>query len=66
MKIIAKTDRSFKTALQRIVTRSNVRVASVEATVKSILKGVERGGDRAVARYTKNSTGSRSNPRRSG
>ena len=53
MKIIAKTDRSFKTALHRIVTRSNVRATSVEATVKSILKGVERGGDRAVARYTK-------------
>jgi histidinol dehydrogenase len=53
MKIIAKTDRSFKAALHRIVTRSNVRAASVEATVKSILKGVERGGDRAVARYTK-------------
>ena len=53
MKIIAKTDRSFKTALQRIVMRSNVRVASVEATVKSILKSVERGGDRAVLRYTK-------------
>jgi histidinol dehydrogenase len=53
MKIIAKTDRSFKTALQRIVTRSNVRAASVEATVKSILKSVERGGDRAVLRYTK-------------
>ena len=53
MKIIAKTDRSFKTALQRIVARSNVRVASVEATVKSILKSVERGGDRAVLRYTK-------------
>jgi histidinol dehydrogenase len=53
MRIIAKTDRSFKTALQRIVARSNVRVASVEATVKSILKSVERGGDRAVLRYTK-------------
>src|SRR5690349_15317209 len=53
MKIIAKTDRSFKTALQRIVARSNVRAASVESTVKSILKSVERAGDRAVLRYTK-------------
>ena len=53
MKIIAKTDRSFKAALQRIVTRSNLRAASVEATVKSILKSVERGGDRAVLRHTK-------------
>lgn len=53
MKIIASTDRAFKTAVKRIMTRSNFQVGPVEAAVKSILKAVERGGDRAIVRYTK-------------
>lgn len=51
MKVITSKDRSFKSAVTRITTRSNVSLAPIEAVVKSILKAVERGGDRAVIRY---------------
>lgn len=53
MKVIASTERSFKTAVQRITSRSNLKAGTIEAAVRSILKGVEQGGDRAVARYAK-------------
>jgi histidinol dehydrogenase len=53
MKVIASTDRAFKPAVKRMTTRSNFQVGPVEAVVKSILKAVERGGDRAIIRYTK-------------
>lgn len=53
MKIILSTDRAFKTALKRVTSRSHLHGATVENAVKAILKGVERGGDTAVARYVK-------------
>jgi histidinol dehydrogenase len=53
MKVILSTDRSFKVALKRVTSRSNLRGAAVENAVKGILKGVEKGGDNAVARYVK-------------
>jgi len=53
MKVIASTDRAFKGALKRITSRSNRQGGSVEIVARTILKAVERGGDRAVIRYTK-------------
>ncbi|WP_447977705.1 histidinol dehydrogenase [Candidatus Nitrospira bockiana] len=53
MKIIASTDRGFNAAVKRIAGRSNFQAAPIEAAVKAILKSVERGGDRAVALYSK-------------
>src|SRR5581483_5392810 len=53
MKIILSTDRGFKAALKRVTSRSNLHGGTVENAVKAILKGVERGGDNAVARYVK-------------
>jgi histidinol dehydrogenase len=53
MKVIVSKDRSFTAAVARIASRSNLNVGKVETAVKSILKGVERGGDQAVIRYTK-------------
>lgn len=53
MAIIASTDRGFAKALQKIVTRSRSQHGTVEKNVRTILQAVERGGDRAVLRYTK-------------
>src|SRR5207249_8985291 len=53
MKVIASTDRAFKGALKRITSRSNRQGGSVEIVARTILKAVERGGDRALIRYTK-------------
>src|SRR6059036_4069053 len=53
MKVIASTDRAFKGALKRITSRSIRQGGSVEIVARTILKAVERGGDRAVIRYTK-------------
>ncbi|HET7057359.1 MAG TPA: histidinol dehydrogenase, partial [Nitrospiraceae bacterium] len=53
MKVITSTDRAFKPAIKRMTTRSNFQAGPIEAVVKSILKAVERGGDRAIIRYTK-------------
>jgi histidinol dehydrogenase len=53
MKVISSKDRGFKVAVKRFASRSNLQTGSVEATVKTILKAVERGGDTAVLRYTK-------------
>ncbi|MGH7260050.1 MAG: histidinol dehydrogenase, partial [Nitrospiraceae bacterium] len=53
IKILSSTDKAFKTALKKIAGRSSLSGGKVEAAVRTILKAVERGGDRAVVRYTK-------------
>ena len=53
MKIVATTERAFLPALKKVASRARVQGAAVEKTVKSILQAVERGGDKAVLRYTK-------------
>lgn len=53
MKIIASTDRAFMPALKKIASRARAQGAAVEKPVKSILQAVERGGDKAVLRFTK-------------
>ncbi|HEV8540478.1 MAG TPA: histidinol dehydrogenase [Nitrospiraceae bacterium] len=53
MKVIATTDRAFKTIIKRVTSRSNLQGGAVETAVKTILKAVERGGDSAIIRYTK-------------
>ncbi len=53
MKVMTRSDRAFKTALTRAVSRASLQGRAVEATVRTVLKAVERGGDLAVARYTK-------------
>src|SRR5262245_18861354 len=53
MKVVASSERIFKAALHRAMMRSEQRSSSVEASVRTILKAVERGGDSAVLRYTK-------------
>ncbi|MBX3236682.1 MAG: histidinol dehydrogenase [Nitrospiraceae bacterium] len=53
MPIISNSDRGFATALRKIVNRSRSQSATVEKSVRTILQAVERGGDRAVLRYTK-------------
>jgi len=53
MIILASTDRAYDKALRKIVTRARTQGAGVEKSVRTILKAVERGGDRAVLRYTK-------------
>ena len=53
MKVIASTDRAFKAAVLRVVTRASLQGEAVENSVRTILKAVQRGGDSAVIRYTK-------------
>lgn len=53
MKIVTQADRSFLPSLKKVVSRGQAAGASVEKTVRSILQAVERGGDKAVLRYTK-------------
>ena len=53
MKIVVSTERAFLPALKKVVSRGRVQGAAVEKTVKAILQAVERGGDKAVLRYTK-------------
>jgi histidinol dehydrogenase len=53
MKVVARTDRAFKPAVAKAVSRASRQGRAVEATVRTILKAVQRGGDQAVARYTK-------------
>ncbi len=53
MKIVDSQDRSFRTVLEKVAHRGRVDTGKVEAPVRSILKAVERGGDRAVLRYVK-------------
>ncbi len=53
MKLVTSSDRGFQNALKRATGRATLEARGVESTVRGILKGVERGGDAAVARYTK-------------
>jgi histidinol dehydrogenase len=53
MKIVSFSDRTFATTVRKVAARARVQGAAVEKSVRSILQAVERGGDRAVLRYTK-------------
>ena len=53
MKIVLHTDRGFHNTLKGVVHRSRSPQPSVEQTVRTIMKAVERGGDSALVRYTK-------------
>ena len=53
MKVIAASDRAYKTVVKKIIMRSNLGGGKVETAVRTILKAVERGGDAAVGRYTR-------------
>ena len=52
MKIITQADRNFLPALKKASLRGRTTGAAVEKTVRIILQTVERGGDKAVFRYT--------------
>ena len=53
MRVIAASDRAFKAAVKKVVSRSNFHGDKIESAVRTILKSVERGGDTAVSHYTK-------------
>ena len=53
MKIVASTDRAFHSTLKKVAARARTQVNAVEKPVKAILQSVERGGDKAVLRFTK-------------
>jgi len=53
MKIVASTDRAFLPTLKKVASRGRVQGAAVEKPVKTILQAVERSGDKAVLRFTK-------------
>jgi histidinol dehydrogenase len=53
MKIVTRADRGFPSALKKASSRGQTAGASAERVVRSILQAVERGGDKAVLRYTK-------------
>ncbi|HSB43756.1 MAG TPA: histidinol dehydrogenase, partial [Nitrospira sp.] len=53
MKIVGSTDRGFIPTLKKVAARARVQGAAVEKPVKAILQAVERGGDKAVLRFTK-------------
>ena len=53
MKIVSSSDRTFAATVKKVAGRARVQGAVVERSVKTILRAVERGGDRAVLRYTK-------------
>ena len=53
MKIVASTDRAFPSTLKKVAARARTQVNAVEKPVKAILQSVERGGDKAVLRFTK-------------
>lgn len=52
MKIVTLADRSFLPSLKKAALRGRVTGAAVEKTVRTILQAVERGGDKALLRYT--------------
>lgn len=52
MKIVTRADRNFLPALKKASLRGRTTGAAVEKTVRTILQTVERGGDKAVFRYT--------------
>ena len=53
MKMVASTDRAFMPTLKKVALRARIQGAAVEKAVKAILQAVERGGDKAVLRFTK-------------
>ena len=53
MKIVASTDRAFIPTLKKVASRARIQGAAVEKPVRAILQAVERGGDKAVLRFTK-------------
>jgi len=53
MKIVASTDRAFIPTLKKVAARGRVQGAAVEKSVRAILQAVERGGDKAVLRFTR-------------
>jgi histidinol dehydrogenase len=53
MKIIAHNDKAFPGALKRVAGRARAQGAAVEKSVKAILSAMERDGDRALLRFTK-------------
>jgi len=53
MKIVASTDRAFVPTLKKVAARARAQGSGVEKPVKTILRAVERGGDKAVLRFTK-------------
>ena len=53
MKIITQADRSFLPSVKKAALRGRTTGAAVEKTVRTVLQAVERGGDTAVLRYTK-------------
>ena len=53
MKIVTQADRNFLPSLKKAASRGQSASTAVEKTVRSILQAVERGGDKAVLRYTK-------------
>ena len=53
MKIVASTDRGFLPTLKKVAGRARMQERAVEKPVKIILQSVERGGDKAVLRFTK-------------
>jgi histidinol dehydrogenase len=52
MKIVTQADRNFLPTLKKASLRGRTAGAAVEKTVRTILQAVERGGDKAVFRYT--------------
>jgi histidinol dehydrogenase len=53
MKIVTQADRNFLPSLKKAASRGQASGAAVEKTVRTILQAIQRGGDRAVLRYTK-------------
>ena len=53
MKIVTQADRNFLPSLKKAASRGRSAGAVVEKAVRTILQAVERGGDKAVLRYTK-------------
>lgn len=53
MKVVASTDRAFLPTLKKVAARARTQGAAVEKPVKAILQAVERTGDKAVLRFTK-------------
>src|SRR4029078_10841348 len=53
MIIVASTDRAFLPILKKVAARARTQSHAVEKPVKAILQAVERDGDKAVLRFTK-------------
>ena len=53
MRIVTSTDRTFLPTLKKVAARARVQGTAVEKPVRTILQAVERGGDKAVLRFTK-------------